>query len=206
MTNILDLVLIMDQEQRKRLDKFADQVAQIVLIDEIASYELGVFSEYYVVQISVASTMTDKRELIRFLSAGLRYICMRVEGSPFIWFPNEGDGVDLWLDFYERTGSASFLKDMTTIKERYKLIFESNSYWTELSELKLVYADPLDEEMVLIDLTEHTPEIFTEEDELVITNEFTGEVHSIDLTVGIPEDYFTIAVLKKLENKDKNIL
>ena len=206
MTNVLDLVLIMDQEQRKRLDKFADQVAQVVLIDEIASYELGVFSEYYVVQISVASTMTDKRELIRFLSAGLRYICMRVEGSPFIWFPNEGDGVDLWLDFYERTGSASFLKDMTTIKERYKLIFEANSYWTELSELKLVYADPLDEEMVLIDLTEHTPEIFTEEDELVITNEFTGEVHSIDLTIGIPEDYFTIAVLKKLENKDKNIL
>jgi hypothetical protein len=196
----------MDQEQRKRLDKFADQVAQVVLIDEMASYELGVFSEYYVVQLSVASTMTDKRELIRFLSAGLRYVCMRVEGSPFIWFPNEGDGVDLWLDFYERTGSASFLKDMTTIKERYKLIFESNSYWTELSELKLVYADPLDEEMVLIDLTEHTPEIFTEEDELVITNEFTGEVHSIDLTVGIPEDYFTIAVLKKLENKDKNIL
>lgn len=206
MTNVLDLVLIMDQEQRKRLDKFADQVAQVVLIDEMASYELGVFSEYYVVQLSVASTMTDKRELIRFLSAGLRYVCMRVEGSPFIWFPNEGDGVDLWLDFYERTGSASFLKDMTTIKERYKLIFESNSYWTELSELKLVYADPLDEEMVLIDLTEHTPEIFTEEDELVITNEFTGEVHSIDLTVGIPEDYFTIAVLKKLENKDKNIL
>lgn len=206
MTNILDLVLIMDQEQRKRLDKFADQVAQVVLIDEVASYELGVFSEYYVVQLSVASTMTDKRELIRFLSAGLRYICMRVEGSPFIWFPNEGDGVDLWLDFYERTGSASFLKDMTTIKERYKLIFESNSYWTELSELKLVYTDPLDDEMVLIDLTEHTPEIFTEEDELVITNEFTGEVHGIDLTVGIPEDYFTIAVLKKLENKDKNIL
>lgn len=206
MSEVIDLVFIMDDEQYKRFEKFADQVMQVVVLDEIAKYELGALSGYYVVQVSALSSMRDKNELIRFLSAGLRYVCMRVEGSPYIWFPNEGDAVDLWLDFYERQGSQYFLKDMLTIKERYKLILASNSYWTEISVLSLVYADPLDEETVLLDLTDHTPELFTDDDDLVITNEFTGEVHSVDLTIGIPEDYFTIMVPKKLENNTQNIL
>lgn len=206
MNEVIDLVFIMDDEQYKRFEKFADQVMQVVVLDEMAKYELGALSGYYVIQVSALSSMRDKNELIRFLSVGLRYVCMRVEGSPYIWFPNEGDAVDLWLDFYERQGSQYFLKDMLTIKERYKLILESNSYWTEVSVLSLVYADPLDEETVLLDLTDHTPELFTDDDDLVITNEFTGEVHSVDLTIGIPEDYFTIMVLKKLENNTQNIL
>lgn len=206
MSEVIDLVFIMDDDQYKRFEKFADQVMQVVVLDEMAKYELGALSGYYVIQVSALSSMRDKNELIRFLSAGLRYVCMRVEGSPYIWFPNEGDAVDLWLDFYERQGSQYFLKDMLTIKERYKLILESNSYWTEVSVLSLVYMDPLDEETVLLDLTDHTPELFTDDDDLVITNEFTGEVHSVDLTIGIPEDYFTIMVLKKLENDTQNIL
>lgn len=206
MSEVIDLVFIMDDDQYKRFEKFADQVMQVVVLDEMAKYELGALSGYYVIQVSALSSMRDKSELIRFLSAGLRYVCMRVEGSPYIWFPNEGDAVDLWLDFYERQGSQYFLKDMLTIKERYKLILESNSYWTEVSVLSLVYMDPLDEETVLLDLTDHTPELFTDDDDLVITNEFTGEVHSVDLTIGIPEDYFTIMVLKKLENNTQNIL
>lgn len=206
MSEVIDLVFIMDDDQYKRFEKFANQVMQVVVLDEMAKYELGALSGYYVIQVSALSSMRDKNELIRFLSAGLRYVCMRVEGSPYIWFPNEGDAVDLWLDFYERQGSQYFLKDMLTIKERYKLILESNSYWTEVSVLSLVYMDPLDEETVLLDLTDHTPELFTDDDDLVITNEFTGEVHSVDLTIGIPEDYFTIMVLKKLENNTQNIL
>lgn len=206
MNEVIDLVFIMDDEQYKRFEKFADQVMQVVVLDEMAKYELGALSGYYVIQVSALSSMRDKSELIRFLAAGLRYVCMRVEGSPYIWFPCEGDAIDLWLDFYERQGSQYFLKDMLTIKERYKLILASNSYWTEISVLSLVYTDPLDEEAVLLDLTDHTPELFTDDDDLVITNEFTGEVHSVDLTIGIPEDYFTIMVLKKLENNMQNIL
>lgn len=206
MNEILDLVFIMDEEQYKRFEKFADQVMQVVILDEIAKYELSVISGYYVVQVSAMSTMRDKKELIRFLSAGLRYICMRVEGSPYIWFPCEGDAIDLWLDFYERQGSQYFLKDMLTIKERFNLIFEANSYWSKHTALSLFWFDDLDEESILIELTEHTPELFSNEDELVVTNEFTGEVHNIDLTLGIPEDYFTIMVLKKLENNTQNIL
>jgi hypothetical protein len=206
MNNIIDIVFIMDEGQKNRFEIFANQVSEVVLLDEIASYDLGILSGYQVVQVSAMTGMRDIKEIIRFLSAGLRYVCMRVEGSPYIWFPNEGDAVDLWLDFYERQGSQYFLKDMLTIKERYKLILESNSYWTEVSVLSLIYMDPLDEETVLLDLTDHTPELFTDDDDLVITNEFTGEVHSVDLTIGIPEDYFTIMVLKKLENNTQNIL
>jgi hypothetical protein len=95
---------------------------------------------------------------------------------------------------------------MLTIKERFNLIFESNSYWSKHTVLSLFYADSLDAEATLIDLTEHTPELFANEYEMVVMNEFTGEVHNVDLTLGIPRDYFVIMVPKKLENKKQNIL
>lgn len=206
MNEVVDFVFIMDEEQYKRFEKFADQVAQVVLLDEIAKYNLSLLSGYSVIQVSAMTSMRDKKELIRFLAMGLRYVCMRAEGSPYIWFPCEGDALDLWLDFYERRGSETFLKDMLTIKERFNLIFEANSYWTKNTVLSLLYTEFLGDDATLIELTDSTPELFTDEDDLVITNEFTGEVHNIDLTLGIPDDYFTIMVPKKLENNDKKIL
>lgn len=206
MNEVVDFVFIMDEEQYKRFEKFADQVAQVVLLDEIAKYDLSLLSGYSVIQVSAMTSMRDKKELIRFLAMGLRYVCMRAEGSPYIWFPCEGDALDLWLDFYERRGSETFLKDMLTIKERFNLIFEANSYWTKNTVLSLLYTEFLGDDATLIELTDSTPELFTDEDDLVITNEFTGEVHNIDLTLGIPDDYFTIMVPKKLENNDKKIL
>lgn len=206
MTNIIDIVFIMDEAQKSRLETFANQVSDVVLLDEIASYDLGILSGYSVVQVSAMTGMRDFKELIRFLSVGLRYVCMRVEGSPYIWFNNEGDVNDLWLDFYERVGTPSFLKDMLTIKERYEMVFKSNSYWSKGHVLTLMYIDGFDAESTLIDLNEHTQELFCSDDELVILDEHTGEVHDINLTLGIPENYFTIAVPKKLENSNKNIL
>ena len=206
MTNIIDMVFIMDEAQKSRLETFANQVSDVVLLDEIASYDLGILSGYSVVQVSAMTGMRDFKELIHFLSVGLRYVCMRVEGSPYIWFHNEGDANDLWLDFYEKVGTPSFLKDMLTIKERYEMVFKSNSYWGKGHVLTLMYMDGFDAESTLIDLNEHTPELFCSDDELVVLDEHTGEVHDINLTLGIPENYFTIAVPKKLENNNKNIL
>lgn len=200
MNEIVDLVFVMDDEQYKRFEKFSEQVIQVVILDEMAKYDLGAFSGYSVIQVSAMSSMRDKQELIRFLSMGLRYVCMRVEGSPFIWFPNEGDANDLWLDFYEKNGSIYFLKDMLTIRERYNLIFEANSFWSKSAVLSLFDIDSFDEDPVLIDLTEHSIELFTDEEELVIMDEMSGEVHNVDLTIGIPDNYFTIVVPKRLEN------
>jgi hypothetical protein len=131
---------------------------------------------------------------------------MRVEGSPFIWFTNEGDANDLWLDFYERVGSPSFLKDMLTMKERYEMVFNSSSYWNKHQALTLMYTDGFDAEASLVDLNEHTQELFCPDDELVILDEQSGEAHDVNLTLGIPENYFTIVVPKKLENDKQNIL
>ena len=206
MSEVIDLVFIMDDDQYKRFEKFADQVMQVVVLDEMAKYELGALSGYYVIQVSALSSMRDKNELIRFLSAGLRYVCMRVEGSPFIWFTNEGDANDLWLDFYERVGSPSFLKDMLTMKERYEMVFNSSSHWNKHQALTLMYTDGFDAEATLVDLNEHTQELFCSDDELVILDEKSGEVHDVNLTLGIPENYFTIVVPKKLENDKQNIL
>jgi hypothetical protein len=196
----------MDEGQKNRFEIFANQVSEVVLLDEIASYDLGILSGYQVVQVSAMTGMRDIKEIIRFLSAGLRYVCMRVEGSPFIWFTNEGDANDLWLDFYERVGSPSFLKDMLTMKERYEMVFNSSSYWNKHQALTLMYTDGFDAEATLVDLNEHTQELFCPDDELVILDEQSGEAHDVNLTLGIPENYFTIVVPKKLENDKQNIL
>ena len=45
MNEILDLVFIMDEEQCKRFEKFANQVMQVVILDEIAKYELSVIHD-----------------------------------------------------------------------------------------------------------------------------------------------------------------
>lgn len=206
MNNIIDIVFIMDEGQKNRFEIFANQVSEVVLLDEIASYDLGILSGYQVVQVSAMTGMRDIKEIIRFLSAGLRYVCMRVEGSPFIWFTNEGDANDLWLDFYERVGSPSFLKDMLTMKERYEMVFNSSSYWNKHQALTLMYTDGFDAEATLVDLNEHTQELFCSDDELVVMDEKSGEVHDVNLTLGIPENYFTIVVPKKLENDKQNIL
>ena len=206
MNNIIDIVFIMDEGQKNRFEIFANQVSEVVLLDEIASYDLGILSGYQVVQVSAMTGMRDIKEIIRFLSAGLRYVCMRVEGSPFIWFTNEGDANDLWLDFYERVGSPSVLKDMLTMKERYEMVFNSSSYWNKHQALTLMYTDGFDAEATLVDLNEHTQELFCSDDELVVLDEKSGEVHDVNLTLGIPENYFTIVVPKKLENDKQNIL
>lgn len=206
MDAILDMVFIMDDEQYKRLQKFADQVAQVAIIDEIAKYELGMLSGYYVIQLSVMSGLRDKKEIIRFLSAGLHYICFRVEGSPYIYFKNEGDITDLWFDFYEKAEDKTFLKDMMTIQERYEMVFESNCYWAKHTPLSLMYTDDLDEDTVITELNHYTTELFVPENELVIIHEFSGEAHNVDLTVGIPDDYFVITVPKTLDKNDQKIL
>ena len=60
--------------------------------------------------------------------------------------------------------------------------------------------------MILIDLDETTPELFSIEDEMVVVEELSGETHCIDLTVGIPDNFLTFNVLKKLEKPYENIL
>ena len=43
-------------------------------------------------------------------------------------------------------------------------------------------------------------------DELLITEELTGETHTVDLTLGIKDNFLTFMVLKKLEKSHENIL
>ena len=69
-----------------------------------------------------------------------------------------------------------------------------------------MYTDDLDEDTVITELNHYTTELFVPENELVIIHEFSGEAHNVDLTVGIPDDYFVITVPKTLDKNDQKIL
>ena len=61
MSEIMDFVFIMDDEQYKRFERFAEQVAEVVLLDEIARYDLSILSGYSVVQVSAMASMREKK-------------------------------------------------------------------------------------------------------------------------------------------------
>jgi hypothetical protein len=132
---------------------------------------------------------------------------MRIEGTNYVFTSSAEDLYDLYEDFYsKRGGGKSLQKDLLTIEERYNIIFESNSYWSILTSLCLIYKDEVADDIMLLDLDENTPELFVQDDELLITEELTGETHTIDLTLGIKDNFLTFMVLKKLEKPHENIL
>ena len=204
----LQAVFLMDDEQYKYFEKLSDQVSSVALIDELGKYPLGADDcGYYAVQAEVISNFNDNNQLIRFLSTAFRYVCMRIEGTNYVFTSSAEDLYDLYEDFYsKRGGGKSLQKDLLTIEERYNIIFESNSYWSILTSLCLIYKDEIADDIMLLDLDENTPELFVQDDELLITEELTGETHTVDLTLGIKDNFLTFMVLKKLEKPHENIL
>lgn len=204
----LNAVFIMDEDQYKYYENLADSISQTVIVDEVGRYPLGKQDcGYYAVEVEALAGFPKKEELIRFLVTAFKYVCLRIEGTTQVFTSSAEDLNDLYEDFYSgRGGGKSLQKDLLTTKERFELIFKSNSYWNLFTSLCLIYADELVDDMMLIDLNENTPELFSAEDEVLITEELTGETHNIDLTIGISKDFLTFNVLKKLENPNNNIL
>lgn len=208
MKHELNAVFIMDADQYRYYEQMAEGVEQVAIIDEWGRYPLADGDcDYYVVEVNVEARLSSKTELVRFLATAFKFICLRIEGTTGVFVSSEADLNDLYEDFYKHRGNGKSLqKDLLTTKERYNLIFQSNSYWNLFTTLCLMYTDELDSDMILIDLDETTPELFSIEDEVVVVEELSGETHTIDLTVGIPDNFLTFNVLKKLEKPYENIL
>lgn len=204
---IFDAVMIVSPDQKEKLEKVFDEVYDMMMIDIVTEYPLSdEEGSYIVIGLEIMGVSRSKEEIQKFLTH-LDFTCLRFEGSPYIFIPCEGDLTDLEWDYYNHVDVRSFIKDMLTINERYEMIFESNSYFSQWDNLTLIYNEPMDiEDYSLIGLTYNTPELFTQEDEYTISNDDTGETHQVDITIGIDIHNFQFIVLKKLENNKENIL
>ena len=201
MDNILHLVGIFDDVDYNNLSNFYKSINTLVSVEEEAEYTLkNHLTGYHCVEIKVDCADKDKKETAIFLAKALPYICLRFEDSPAIFVTNEADLIDLKLDIYNYPGyEEEYLKDMLTIKERYNLIFKSSKAFDETDKLCLFDNYLTD---TYVDLDENSKELFDNESSLTIMNESTGETRLVDIILGIPDDYYTIMVFKKLEKKD----
>ena len=81
---------------------------------------------------------------------------------------------------------------MLTCEERYTAIFDANSYFSKFEALELMITH---EDTVELDCV--TPELFVEEAEFTVFSPYTGEVHNIDISIGIDPSKFYFVILHK---------
>ena len=204
-TNI-DCVVIADQEMDYANERLIGQLGNIIFIDEMGSYPLGVFDDgTKAIWYTVESDHYTAKEVIQMLLHRLQFICIRFEDSPFILTRNMGDMIDVTEDYYRHVDIRSLEKDLLTPAERYSLACIDPQNNIPAVDANFLYADSLDDDYVLIPFTPHAPELFNTEDVIVLTDDKTAETCEIELPELIPQKYFRIAALK-LENEYQKIL
>ena len=190
MKDFMTAVCIMDADQYDTLGKKIDMWVNSITIVEEYKYELQ-HSGYYVIELSITASY-DESNLIRFLANHLDYYCLRVEGTAGIFWKNSGDIIDLKADAYDKLESVDYVKDMLSCAERYDAIFASNSYFSKFEALEIMIG-PGD----VVELDSYTPELFVEEAEFTVLSPYTGEVHNIDISIGIDPAKFYFIILHK---------
>lgn len=186
----ISVVCIMNEDQYDELGKKIDAWSRSVEIIEEYKYELK-HTGYFVLELSIMASY-DIANLIRFLANHLEYYCMRVQGTNGIFCKCQGDIIDLKADAYSNLEAVDFVKDMLTCEERYEAIFDANSYFSKFEALELMLTH---EDVVELDCV--TPELFVEEAEFTVFSPYTGEVHNIDISIGIDPAKFYFIILHK---------
>lgn len=198
MTEFFNIIMIIDESQYDKILDFAEKNTQNFYMEEVGTYELNIQGDLFVSQFSILTSGKNKIEALKNIVDNIEFLCLRTEGSPYIYFPRYGDIVDIWYDIYEEKDNNSLYKDLLSIEERYKIIKKVCSDKNE-DTYNLMYGDCLTDEMILIELEEDTPELFEDEEVYTVVGENGGEVFEIDIKDNIPEDYFKIISLKNLE-------
>lgn len=198
MTEFFNIIMIIDESQYDKILDFAEKNTQNFYMEEVGTYELNIQGDLFVSQFSILTSGKNKTEALKNIVDNIEFLCLRTEGSPYIYFPRYGDIVDIWYDIYEEKDNNSLYKDLLSIEERYKIIKKVCSDKNE-DTYNLMYGDCLTDEMILIELEEDTPELFEDEEVYTVVGENSGEVFEIDIKDNIPEDYFKIISLKNLE-------
>lgn len=188
--DMISVVCIMDEDQYDELGKKIDAWSRSIEIIEEYKYELK-HTGYFVLELSVMASY-DIENLIRFLANHLEYYCMRVQCTNGIFCKCQGDIIDLKADVYSNLEAVDFVKDMLTCEERYNAIFDANSYFSKFEALELMLTH---QDVVELDCV--TPELFVEEAEFTVFSPYTGEVHNIDISIGIDPAKFYFIILHK---------
>lgn len=204
--DILNIIIIGTEEQVNNLANHKTELSYGFTYDVIAAYPIKNYnSDYYCAQVELTTFGVSSEGLISYLLSKIDYICFRTEGSPFIFVKNLDDLEDLKEDCYNYTGAEDELKkDLLTMQERHDFIFEIETHLDLWAELILHFIH--NGKSYAASLDPDTIELFTDDSVYEIEDATTGEMYKVDLTTGMPEDYFSFVVEKNLDKNHKNIL
>lgn len=200
LNDILDFVSIMSIDDYNlllsKIEKLEDQFA----ISIKSLYYIG-NKDYLVVEFEVIPYFLSPTLAVNYLLKYLNFICLRLEYSPYVFCKKEGDIIDLIYDAYDGNTEEDFKKDLLSTAERYEILFDLCDEIKGSSELFLEQPDILNMELCHIPLDETTEELFVEKSILSIYNKKTDTVSTIDITKGVPYNFFKLIFVKKLDKK-----
>lgn len=165
------------------------------MMEIIRSYEVGVsITPYYVVEVGMIFTNRSNIDLCKYAINYLPCIALHQEGSSYILVNDKDQFKEAVVDGYGTQQAVYFLYDMLTIGERYKLCFITAPYLKLAPELRLHYTEGATLYSLCFD--DNCQYIFTEENNICLEDEMTGELHEVDLIAGLQQLKFHIVILQ----------
>jgi len=197
--------LIVTIEQYQKLLETVHRYQQIVEL--VGVYEIGDGKDnrYMVAELFVDFPGRSELELCRFIYGYFSFICLHQANSTYIFISNKDDFIKLLQGVYGRDNKQFYLLyDILTIKDRYNICMKIGKL-DPFAELRINHIENGNVYNLLLD--EECPQLFTDESEIQIIDDYTGEVKTIDILEGLPIFKFNLALLtKNLEKKTEKIL
>lgn len=185
--------LLVDESDYQLLHQIVNKYQNMMEI--IRSYEVGIsITLYYVVEVGMVFENRSNIDLCKYAINYFPCIALHQEGSSYILVNDKDQFKEAVLDGYGAEQGEYFLYDMLTIGERYKLCFLTVPYLQNAGSLRLHYAEGATLYSLCFDM--NCQYIFTEESNLQIENEMTGEIHQVDLIEGMKKLKFHIVILE----------
>ena len=163
------------------------------ILEMIRSYEIGNAQKYYIIELGVCFSNRSRIELCKFIINYIPCIALHQEGSSYFLINDKDDFATALKEVYGEHKEIYFLYDLMTIKERYKLTFLSMPSLKLAPGLRLRHYEGAGLYSLIFD--PGCQYLFTNENEIELENEMTGELITVDLLDGLSQLKFHLVIL-----------
>lgn len=188
-----EFVLLIDDTSKEEFDQKVEKFQMIV--DIVSEYDIKTKkNHYWVVQLVVLLENRSLEELCKFVYKYFPFIAMRQNNSTYILASDKKTFKDMVNDIYGKEKKKYFLYDMLSIDERYKASCNTGIEIDPLSRNRLLHNES--GSIYSLIYNEECIFLFTNEPEITIMDESSGEVKELDITDGLGIFDFHVAILK----------
>ena len=163
------------------------------IVNLVREYPIGTENrKYWVMQISSDYVVRQEREILRILYTYFPLVTIRQEDSGYI-LSTDGEELRKLLSFYREKGIEYFVYDHLSITERFYACTEVDPSITALSDTHLMYYN--NRAVYSLCLNKDCMFLFTDNPEITVLDEELGQQEELDLTEGLGDFKFHVAIL-----------